>query len=221
MSILKDIFTYAYRGNGKYILVICAVLSVVAELLHFVPFAGAILYSLLGGYFCATYFHIIQSSASGEKDAPDFPDMTNIYEDIIGPMMQIVGVAVVSFGPFVGYMMWVGDDSFNSLIGYGLLGFGVIYFPMAMLAVVVLGGIEYLSPHIVIPSILRGGWLYWFGVLLLGFLYATGWLISTHLSDRPIIGVFVISIVGAYVLMTSARILGIVYREREDKLRWA
>lgn len=220
MNILKDILSYAYRGSGKYVLIVCVVLSVVAELAGIAPAVGPIAALLLSAYFCAIYFQMIQSSATGGKEAPEFPDTANFFEDIIWPMLQIAVVGFVSFGPLVGYLMWAGDDRFNPLIGYGLVGLGVVYFPMAMLAVVVLGYTGALSPHIVIPAIFRGGWLYWVGVFMLCLLYLAGSFIEDALSGRLIIGTLVMSLVGSYTLMTNARILGVVYRERQEELGW-
>jgi hypothetical protein len=148
MNLLKDILTYAYRGTGKYILISCVVLSVITEVVGFAPLVGPIAALLLSGYFCAIYFQMIQSSATGGKDAPDFPDTANLFEDVIWPMLQILVVALISFGPLLGYVIWAGEEQVNPLIGYGLVGFGVIYFPMAMLAVVILGYMGALSPHL-------------------------------------------------------------------------
>ncbi len=220
MNILKDILTYAYRGSGKYVLIVCVVLSVVAELAGIAPLVGPIAALLLSAYFCAIYFQMIQSSATGGKEAPEFPDTANFFEDIIWPMLQIFVVGLVSFGPFIGYMIWAGEERFDPLIGYGLIGLGVIYFPMAMLAVVVLGYTSALSPHIVVPAIFRGGWLYWVGVLMLCLLYVAGSIIEDALSGSLIIGTLVMSLVGSYTLMTNARILGVVYRERQEELGW-
>lgn len=220
MNILKDILTYAYRGGGKYVLIVCVVLSVVAKLASIAPLVGPLAGILLSGYFCATYFQMIQSSATGGREAPEFPDTANLFEDIIWPMLQIVVVGLVSFGPFIGYSIWAGDERLNPLIGYGLLGGGVIYFPMAMLAVVVLGYTGALSPHIVIPAIFRGGWLYWVGVFMLCLLYIARSMIESALSGNLVLGTLVISLVGAYTLMTNARILGVVYRERQEELGW-
>lgn len=220
MNILKDILTYAYRGSGKYVLVVCVVLSLVAELAGIAPLVGPIAALLLSAYFCAIYFQMIQSSATGGKEAPEFPDTANFFEDIIWPMLQIFAVGVVSFGPLIGYLFWAGEDRFNPLIGYGLMGLGVVYFPMAMLAVVVLGYTGALSPHIVIPAIFRGGWLYWFGVFMLCLLYAGGSVVEQVLSGSLLIGTLVMSLVGSYTLMTNARILGVVYRERQEEFGW-
>ena len=220
MKILQDILTYAYRGSGKYVLIVCVALSVVTELASIAPLVGPVAAILLSAYFCAIYFQLIQSSATGGKEAPEFPDTANFFEDIIWPMLQVLVVGLASFGPLIGYMIWAGDERFNPMIGYGLVGFGVIYFPMAMLAVVVLGYTGALSPHIVVPAIFRGGWLYWVGVLMLCLLYVAGLIIEAALSGSLIIGTLVMSLVGSYTLMTNARILGVIYRERQEELGW-
>lgn len=220
MNILKDILTYAYRGSGKYVLVLCVVLSLIAKIAGIAPLVGPIASLLLTAYFCAIFFQLIQSSATGGKEAPEFPDTANFFEDIIWPMLQVWIVALVSFGPMIAYLIWAGDDREIPLISYGLLGFGIIYFPMAMLAVVVLGYMGALSPHIVIPAIFRAGWLYWFAVLLLCLLYFAESKIMSALSGYFIIKYIVLSFVGVYTLMTNARILGVVYRERQEALGW-
>jgi hypothetical protein len=220
MTILKDILTYAYRGSGKYVMIVCVVLSVVAKLAGIAPLVGPIAALLLSAYFCAIYFQMVQSSAIGGKEAPEFPDTANFFEDIIWPMLQILVVCIVSFGPFIWYSIRAGDDHLNPLIGYGILGLGVVYFPMAMLAVVVLGYTGALSPHIVVPAIFRAGWLYWVGVFMLCLLYIAGSFIERALSGSLIIGTLVMSVVSTYTLMTNARILGVVYRERQEELGW-
>lgn len=220
MNLLKDVLTYAYRGSGKYVLLICAVLSVVAKLAGIAPLLGPVATVLLGGYFCAIFFQMVQSSATGGKEAPEFPDTANLFEDIIWPMLQIGVVMFVSFCPALGYALWVGDEHLNQFVAYGLLAFGVIYAPMAMLAVVVLGYTGALSPHIVIPAICRGGWLYWVGVVLLCVLYFAESVIDDILSGSWVVGPLVMSVVGTYTLMTNARILGLVYRERQEELGW-
>jgi hypothetical protein len=220
MNFLNDIFSYAWRGGGKYVWITCVVLSVISNGVSFVPMIGVIAWLLLSGYFSAIYFQLIQSSAVGGKEAPEFPDTSNLFEDLIWPMVQIFVVAMVSFIPFFGYMGWAGEEYGNVGVGYGLLAFGILYFPMAMLAVVVLGRTGALSPHIVLPAIFRAGWLYWLGVLLLALLYLAGSLIEDILAGQRIVGSLVMSAVGAYTLMTNARILGVVYRERQEELGW-
>ena len=220
MTILKDIATYAYRGSGKYIFLMCVILSICAKLVGIAPLVGPIATILLFGYFCAVYYQMIRSSAIGDREAPEFPDTANIMEDIIFPMAQIIAVFLVSFGPLIGYSVWAGNAGFDSRIGIFLLALGVIYFPMAMLAVVVLGFTGAMSPHIVIPSICRGGWIYWVGVILLFVLYYLGSIMEGVMSGNFFVGHIVMSIVGVYTMMTNARIVGLVYRERQEELAW-
>ena len=220
MTNIKDIFTYAYRGSGKYIFLLCVILSIVAKLVGFAPLLGPLAAILLFGYFCAVYYQMVQSSATGGQEAPEFPDTANIMEDIFWPMCQIIAVFLVSFGPLIGYSFWVGEAGFDNRIGNILLAIGVIYFPMAMLAVVVLGYTGAMSPHIVIPSICCGGWNYWIGVLLLCVLYFGRSIAQSMMSGYFIFGHIVMSIIGIYIMMTNARILGLVYRERQEELAW-
>lgn len=220
MNILKDILTFAWRGRGKYVLITCMVCSMVADFAGFAPLFGGIATLFVSGYFCAIYYHLIQSTATGGKEAPEFPDASNIFEDIIWPMLQIFVVALVSFGPFLGYLFSVSDEAASPIIAYALLGLGVIYCPMAILAVVILGYTGALSPHVVFPAIFRGGWIYWVGVFLLLVLYFVSFVVGNIFSGQIIVGHLMMAVVGSYTLMTNARILGIVYRERQEELGW-
>jgi len=220
MHLLKDIFTYAYRGSGKYVLVVCIVLSVIASLVNFAPVIGAIASLLLGAYFCAIFFQLIQSTAVGGKEAPEFPETSNIVEDIIWPMFQIIVVMVVSFGPAVLYAVFAEVSDLKPHIFHGLIGLGVIYFPMAMLAVVVLGYMGAMSPHIVLPGIFRAGWLYWLAVILLTVLYISEIALGKLLSGQFILGPLVMAVFTSYTLMTNARTLGVIYREKQEELGW-
>jgi len=58
------------------------------------------------------------------------------------------------------------------------------------------------------------------GVLMLCLLYVAGLMIGDALSGSLIVGALVMSLVSSYTLMTNARILGVVYRERQDELGW-
>jgi hypothetical protein len=220
MNIFTDILTFAWRGTGKYLLITCIVLSVISDLASLAPGIGFVAVILLSGYFCAIYYQLIQSSAVGGKEAPDFPDVSNLFEDLIWPILQIILVALVSFGAFIGYLIWADDETANELVGLSLLGFGIIYFPMAMLSVVILGHSGAVLPHIVIPAIFRGGWLYWAGVVMLIGLYYVGSLIQDIFAGRIIIGHLIMAVVSSYTMITNARILGVVYRERQEELGW-
>jgi len=220
MNLFLDIFTYAFRGSGKYMFATCALLWLLSYVVRVALLVGMLASVILFGYLCAVYFQLIQSTAAGRDEAPPFIDTSNFMEDIIWPLLQIFVVAVASFLPSIWYSLATDEGARNSVVGHTLLGFGVVYFPMAMLAVVVLGRTAAVSPHIVIPAIVRSGWLYWLAVLLLGLLYFTSGVIEEMLGDRFFILLLLAPILSAYTLMTNARILGIIYRDRQHKLGW-
>jgi hypothetical protein len=220
MHLLKDILTYAYRGSGKYVLAVCIGLSVIASLAQLAPFLGGIASLRIGAYFCAIFFQLIRSTAIGGKEAPEFPETSNLLDDIILPMLQVLAVSAVSFGPALLYVMLAPVSPYKETIFLGLAGTGVIYFPMAMLSVVVLGYIGALSPHIVLPAILRAGWLYWIAVILLAAVYTAEVILGNLLKGQIILGPLVMAVVTSYTLMTNARTLGVIYREKQEELNW-
>ncbi len=218
MHILTDIFTYAFRGGGKSILMIGAVLSIASGVASIAPLIGLVTFMLITGYFCALYYLMIETSATGAFEAPEFPNISNIIEDIFLPMVQIFAVMLISLIPFFIGLFCVGD--YDHPVQLVLLFLGVAYFPMGMLAVIVLGYVGAAKPTIVIPAIYRAGWFYWLGVFLLCLLYVVEVVLAFYLEDLWVIGSIVMSVVGVYVLMTNARVLGVVFRERKDELCW-
>lgn len=195
-----------------------SVLYVVSAAVTAAPIIGLCAVLLLFGYFCATFFTIVQSTAVGDGDAPEFPNITGLWDDLVWPTVQVVLVFLVSFSPFIVCSIWAGGV--GSLLSNALLILGGVYFPMAMLAVVVLGYTGAMSPHIVVPGIIHAGWFYWVAVVLLLLIRQLEGLLSDVLGASMILGAIVMSIASMYVLMTSGRILGLVYRNKEDELGW-
>ncbi|MEP4079634.1 hypothetical protein [Haloferula sp.] len=219
MTIIEDIMGYAVRGGGKYILLICTVLSGISAIAGFAPGFGWVAQWLLFGYFCALYFKVIETSATGSDEAPEFPEISSLFEDVVQPAFKVIAISAVCFGPAYVYEMVSGNGEV-AMITMGLKAFGYTYFPMAMMAVVCLGYLGAMSPHIVVPSILRAGGLYWLAVFLLGMLGLAEDFIAAQLSEMPLLFFVVMTLVGAYLLLTNGRILGIIYRERREEMNW-
>jgi len=220
MNIIQDSVTFAFRGGGKYTLLIGAVLGLVAELVSLAPLIGFIAYVFLFGYFCSIYFSIIESSASGNDEAPEYPEATNIVSDILWPALQVVGVLIVCLAPVLLYEGFVDEGKEFSLLGQILMLGGIAYFPMAMLAVVLLNSMTAMSPNLVIPSIWRAGALYWLAVLLLIGLYYFESVLMGIFGGVFILSTVISCFLGMYVLMTNARIIGLLFRERQEEINW-
>jgi hypothetical protein len=219
MTILEDIFSYGYRGGGKYVLLICTVISAVAQVASYAPAIGWLAWWLVFGYYCATYFKVIETSATGSNEAPDFPEISSMYEDVVVPAFKVIAVSAVCFGPEIIYEIFA-ESKTNPAISMALKGFGFVFFPMAMMAVACLGYLGAMSPHIVLPAIFRAGGLYWLAVFLLAMLDLGFDYIDGLLNGIPFLNVIVLTVIGAYVFLTNGRILGVIYRERQEEMGW-
>ena len=220
MNILTDSLSYPVRGSGKYLLFTVAVLSVVADLVSFAPIIGLIAWLMLFGYLCGVYFQIIQTTATGDSEAPHFPDTSNFYEDILSPALQVIAVIVVSFLPAIAAAYMLGGEKEGRIIVAALQIFGILYAPMAILGVAVLGFLGASSPHIVIPAIFRCGGLYLLVVgALVGLYFAEG-VVSVAMGRMFIVRSLVLAVVGAYVMMANGRMLGLMFRTKREDLNW-
>lgn len=220
MGILQDIFTYPFRGSGKYMLLIGAVLSALSEWVRFAPLFGGIASLVLAAYLTATYFEIIETTATGSDEAPMFPNVSNVWEDLIWPMLKSVIVFLASFAPALIYLFGVDDGDQQAAVTFALLGLGALYFPMAMMAVAVLGYLGAMSPHIVIPAIIRAGGLYWLAVFLFVLIFMFEAFLGGLMDRVPIAGTLMMAMVGIIAMMLNGRILGIIYRERREEMGW-
>lgn len=223
---MVDILTYPFRGSGKYLLVLIVILSVGADLASAAPLLGLLASVLSGGYFCAIYFNLVESSLNGDEEAPTFPDISNLMEDIFWPLIQMLAALLVSFLPWLIFLFVVGPDPDTFASDWRFWAFvalGLVYFPMALLCTIVLGTLGALSPHIVIPAIFRA-MPHYLGalVMLAGILALQVFLdsILPHTGIGPqLAGYALQTLIGAWALMTNARILGLVYHHREEQMQ--
>lgn len=219
-NIIKDVVGYPFRGSGRSLFVVCALLGVLERVAGLAPVLGLGASVLLNGYLCGVYFQLIQSSATGSQEAPMFPDLSNLIDDILMPFFKVMGVIIVSFLPLIVWAVFLLKEKEEVGTAYVLCAWALVYFPMAMLAVVVLGRLGASSPHIVLPAIFRAGGLYWVGVAMF-FVFAAGKIIVRSAVDGKIlVGTALMSALEAYMMMAHARILGLIYREKEEELDW-
>ena len=83
---LAKAFGYPFKGSGIVLLAVAAVCLTVLELLSRLPFLW-ILKLLFGAYLCAYYISVISFSAGGEDELPDWPAVTNLWDDILRPVV--------------------------------------------------------------------------------------------------------------------------------------
>ena len=174
---LMDALGYPVRGSGRILLVIGAVLSAVLGFASGFSLFGGIA-SLLGlAYFNAYYHSIVESTVSWNEDPPDWPDISDLVGEVIVPTVRTAGVFLLSFLPMLGCVVLarkLGGGIWSSpLVWLGIL-WGVLYFPMAILHVIVSNEMINALPWHVLPKILKAMPVY----LLLAGLLLAGLVIS-------------------------------------------
>ncbi|MDQ8190702.1 hypothetical protein [Roseibacillus persicicus] len=219
-EILRDGLAYPFRENGRMILIWGAILGVASDLASILPVIGLIAWLVLAGFFCSTFFEIMVSSASGSDDCPGFPNLSDLLEDLILPFIKVVAVALFSFAPALIFAFTADGGAATYVLLMALVGVGIVYFPMAILGVGILGTFRALSPHIVVPSIFKAGGLYWAIVGILFAVYVLQSFLLALLGEIFIVGALVAAFVSMLALMINGRLLGLLYRNKEDELEW-
>ena len=198
----------------------CVALLIIASIASIAPVVGGFAYIFTIGYFGAIFYQFVNTTATGSTSAPKFPTTTNVMQDLILPIAQVIFVIVISFAPYFLYIYIAGSEDSKAIISLPLLALGIIYSPMAMLSLIVLGFMGAVSPTIVLPAILKGGWMYWLSLLVIILLSTLVFVMELLMHEKIFLGPVLMAFINSYALMTIARALGLVYHKRADELNW-
>lgn len=216
---LPGTLVFPFRRNGIILLIIGALVFLVLE---FLARFSWILTVISTGYLFAYMQKIISHSAQGEDDMPDFPEFSEWWSDIIQPFLQFTGTAVVSFAPAIAAAILLRNNEFILPAVIVTIALGAIYFPMALLAVAVSDNFLALSPHIVIPSIIRVLVPYMVACVFLGILVGArfGAALAMSLVPVPLLPSVAIGFLSLYLLVVEMRVLGLLFHSYRDRLGW-
>lgn len=213
---LMDALTYPVRGSGWAMVVIGAVIALLPGLFSGIMYLGPIAWVMGLCYFNAFYFLIVESTVSGKDDTPDWPDVSNITEDLLLPFLRTLRVAVLSFFPLL-IVLYIRDEPrgmWGSPAVWAGISWGVFYFPMAMLNTIVSNDMAASLPHRVLPLIKRGmpSYLVLTGLLVVALLFSRA--VTGIMSGVPLIGGLLSAATGLYFMMAEARLAGTFYRRQ-------
>ena len=216
-------FAYPFKGKGAFVLLAGTIFYTFVHYLLFIPFVGGMLSLFTSCYLLAYFFKVMTSSADGEEAAPDWPDFSNAFGDIIAPVLKTILVGLVSFTPALLILIIrpAADWQTNLLIIGGMVILGALYYPMALLAFVMSGRIAGLTPIIVIPAIVKMPLTYLVVLMTYGFLIVVGALGRGFVNlPVPIVGTIISVAIGMYYSMVQMRLLGLMYAANADRLNW-
>ena len=219
-----DPWKYPFRGEGLILLGSGTVFLALADILQrFLLFLSVAVSIFVTGYLIAYSQKIITSTANADYQPPTWPDFSDFHHDILSPFIQALGVYLIYFLPFTLARWFLPESEILRLaLPAASVAVPLLLVPMAWLALAMHDNIVALSPHFVIPSILRvpASYLGMVGqIVLLGTaIVAVAWALDR--LPIPIIPALLSSFMGLYGLMVGSRLLGIFYYKNRSRLGW-
>jgi hypothetical protein len=204
---------------------------------------GFILAIVLCLYLCWYLCECIRHSAQGGRRAPETMAQVPGLDEILTQSFRVLACFVLFWGPVVLWRFHTFRRILTTLFTRGapppvfqpsiatnivitglLLAYAIFFFPMALLAVVMLDSLSGLNPVLIIRSVYRT-FLRYCGVVLVfcalsAIVLGLSVLVMLYCSILQLATVFVIFCLGDYMLMVKAHILGLFYCKNEEVLYW-
>jgi hypothetical protein len=221
---IRSAFGYPLHGDGLILLGAGAVFFFVVNVFaKHAAILGLLVSLAAAGYLIRYYQQILTTSATGRDTMPDWPDFTD-FGDLVSPIVQFLGTFAISFGPAIALNIFVAPETtWKAWAVPAALGAGCIYFPMAFMAVAMADSLSALNPLVILPSILKIPGAYLAAVMVLVAGVAASWLgdaVLPRLLPVPIILPVLGQFIGLYLATVEMRILGLLYRAKQDELGW-
>lgn len=184
-------------------------------------FVGA----MMGIRFVTVYLDIVTFTIVGGHEFPDWPSPGNFWDDTIEPFFRMAVLFFISCAPVNVVFMTVwctgSIEAWYALPAcLAAAALGAVYFPMAVLATQVFGRISAALPHVVFPAILMAMPFYLLVPGTFVLILPPLCLFKIHHAEIDFGGWFLASASAIYGLMLQARLLGLIYLEKREKLKW-
>ena len=174
----------------------------------------------------------IRESADGELRAPERPGGSVDWGEVVWSVLRFVACFLFFFGPQSLYVYTRSSATeVNYVVLWSLLTYGVLFFPMGILAVVMFESVRGLNPVLIFCSIV-GTFLPYCGLVALFYGLGVLFVISEIGSLLAVRGLTGNSLLSAllfivfrragflWLLLVAGHLLGRFYRRYEEKLNW-
>lgn len=193
---------------------ISSVLPLLILVLGFVVLVVHILITL------STFWYLtvcIRASAEGQTKAPDLFEFSqdDSFWDWLREFFLVLITVCLCLGPAFALKRFA---DVSDIVFWSILGVGVFFLPMCLLAIVMFDTINALNPLLIIASVFSTFFSY---VLIVVLFFVPLALVAGLLffSLIPLLSV-PIKAIGLYLLMMDACLLGRFFYRNEEKLRW-
>ncbi len=223
---ILDIFLYPTSISGLINLGIFWILPI---LLEFIPFIGGIVNFIVAGYMYYFLMECIRDSTSGGIRAPENIASLPDIGDAVAQIMKILASVTIFWGPVGAYLMykilWQSAganstyDTKTDVIFWLLLGYGIFFFPIGLLAIAMFDSTSAFNPFLWITSILSTFFQYC-GLVL--FFCVLGGLVLMIVSSfqQSLLFSYLFRAAFIYLAMVAAHLLGRFYYLNSTKLNW-
>ncbi len=240
-ALLPMAFVFPLVGRGRMMLVAGSIFFSILSFLARWSIFGIVAAAFAVGYLSAYMSKVIGAVAAGYDVPPDWPDFANVIDDVLRPLVLVLGAFLTAFFPIVLFLFvyfQVVDTEFAEFVldpptsFLVMIVLSLLYMPMSLLTVALWDSIDGLNPWTVIVGIVRVAPAYIVVCIVLAvaiclrYLFTIGTLLlvdtSTPFSDcwlRILLDI-VDGAVSLYFLMAEMYVLGILYRGYEKRLNW-
>lgn len=217
---LLDALRYPFTGAARVQVIFGAVVFGALMWVLGISFlvGQAVARPLVAGYLFAYVELVISSTVKGKDEPPGFPDFVTVGESMFAPLLRMVLLLLISFGP--GLLVWGLLPGAGALLGGILLVAGLAYLPMTLLAVSILDSFDGCDPRRVVASIRIVPRQYAFAATLFALVFAL--IVGTSFApiDLPFGGSFLRGALIFGLATVAGRVLGLTYRRYSKELGW-
>jgi hypothetical protein len=216
-------FKYPFTGNGLILLFTGTIFFAFMDFLlggfkgGIVFFFSIAVFVITYGYLFAFMQRIVTSSAVGEMEPPNWPEVSDIQADIVQPFFQLAFTLAFSFLPAIAAFFLMGE-----LAGQFAMLLSLAYFPMALLGVAMSDSLACLNPIFVLSSIMKAPSQYLMACFAYGAVVFLYYFVKPVLYqiEIPVLPQVVLWFILLMALMIQMRILGVFYYLNREKLGW-
>ena len=215
---LPGSFVYPLCGWSSVLVLFGAIMLFFTEFaLKWSPLRTLPVFLALLGYLFSWIISIINRTADGDDELPNFPAIT---VGLLRNFGLFFGLKLVCFLPLILYVAGIFLFDFSLKLAIFPLMFGILVFPMAEMRVAMFETLEALNPFKIIQSIATVPTAYACTCLVFVFLMYVGVFMKMLLSQVPLAGGFLGTYFDLYVFVVEARLLGLIYFAYEEELDW-
>jgi len=173
---------------------------------------------LIGLYMIWYFAECIRDSAAGRIRAPEAFATADLSE-MLSQALHISACYIFFIGPVGFYNLYIHK---TDMIFWLLLAYGIVFFPMGLLAMVMFNSATALNPILLIGSIFSTFLQYCGLVLILAAVVLPTVVVSGIRPDTWVAHIlgFIVSSVQIYLALVIAHLLGRFYWLYQDKLNW-